>query len=203
MRCREAKRLRLAAATGPLAVPRRDALRAHLACCPACAEESRMDGWIERDLAALREELPFDVDVSDRVLRAVATLGPPRDDRPSPWQLGWAAAAAVAAGLVAAAGLGSLVAGRGEALSQAAGLVRALWGTTVALVRPVAALARTVLGALWSVLEWMVQTAGGAGSSQAAAWSLLVGWTLVLTTALLFVGRDLLRGSPLFPGKEF
>lgn len=202
MHCREARRMRLAEAAHTLPSSRLGLLRAHLACCPECAEENRMDGWIERDLAALRGELPFDLDVSPRILEAVALLGPPPGERPSARLLGWAVAASIAAGLVSLTALGSLIAGRGQAIDQAAGLFQALGSAAATLLRPVWGLTRTVLAAVLSLGEAVTGPGGPAQVIHTASWSLVAAWFLAVATSVWFVGRDLLRDPLRSVGKE-
>lgn len=202
MRCREARQWRFAEAEGNLPAERQRLLRAHLACCPACAERTRMEGWLERDLAALGDAPGVEIDVTPRVLAAIGRLGPPRAERPTTRQLGWAGASAAALALLALAELAALLAGRGDAVSQLRTVARAAGAVIMAVVRPVAAVAQAFFDLTISLLQQVLEIGVSSGAIQAAGWSIVAGWLIVFSTTGVFVGRDLLRGPRLDSRKE-
>lgn len=101
MRCREARIAIVERGWDPLPAARDAALRVHLGSCRACAgaadEESK---WLD-ELTGLRAEFPGDVDVVGGVLRRIGRLQPVAREEVPAAELGWAAAAAVLATLLA------------------------------------------------------------------------------------------------------
>lgn len=129
MRCeqaREALTLRDAGALGSTELVR---LQNHLGRCNACVEFARNERAIVEELASLRGRADVTVDVRARVLREVRELEPGTGDRVSPFQLGWAAAAALAASVGLAWGFRWAEPGMGAA----GGKLVALGGTGLSL----------------------------------------------------------------------
>ena len=197
MRCREAQRWGLAEAEGRLAADRGRALRAHLACCPRCAERARLDGWIERDLAALRELPDFSIDVSARIRSSLASLGAPLHDRPTPRQLSWSGLAAAALAALALAELFDVLHRGSGAPAQLRLLARATGSVALALARSLLSLTQAAIDATAAVLQTLFAAAVSGGAIETAGWTILAGWLVVLSTTGLCVGRDLVRGRRL------
>jgi predicted anti-sigma-YlaC factor YlaD len=67
-------------------------LDAHLGQCPACSGVEQADRWIVDELASLRGQIPYRVDVRRRVMVEIDRLEPTDRQEVSAWQLGWATA---------------------------------------------------------------------------------------------------------------
>jgi predicted anti-sigma-YlaC factor YlaD len=64
----------------------------HLGQCPACSGVEQADRWIVDELASLRGQIPYRVDVRRRVMVEIDRLEPTDRQEVSTWQLGWATA---------------------------------------------------------------------------------------------------------------
>ena len=92
MNCRSAKAAINERTLGRLASGRAVALEAHLRHCAACASIERADRWVVDELASLRGQIPYTVDVRRRVMIEIERFEPLDRQEVSPWQLGWATA---------------------------------------------------------------------------------------------------------------
>jgi len=77
---------------GRLSSDRALELATHLGRCPACASAEQADRWIVDELASLRGQIPYSLDVRRRVMIEIDRLGPTSRHEVSAWQLGWATA---------------------------------------------------------------------------------------------------------------
>jgi hypothetical protein len=104
VRCTDARKAIVERHLGALSRDAEVELRSHLDGCADCFAEARFEDVLARELPMLRGAEPFRVDVTGRVLREVAALGPVRTGLLPFRYLGWAAAAMVAFWLVWMAG---------------------------------------------------------------------------------------------------
>lgn len=104
MRCTAARKAIVERHLGMLSRRAEVQLRSHLDGCADCSAEARFEDALARDLAMLRGAEPVRVDVTGRVLRELASLGPVRTGFLPFRYLGWAAAAMVAFWVVWMAG---------------------------------------------------------------------------------------------------
>jgi hypothetical protein len=179
------------------------ALKTHLAGCPACAERERAERLMLEDLAALRRTAPDEVDVRERVAAALRDDPPlaPRDV--SPWQLGWAAAAALAAVAV-------LLPAVGASLRSAAPALRDLRAAAEGLATAAGSLISALVGIAAVPAGWLLGIVGPDGPLWALAeraQPAAVGTTAVLYATMavaitIVVGRDLRRPVPQWDRKE-
>lgn len=203
MRCREARTAIAERGWGPLRAGRRETLDAHLHGCDACAavecDELRLLG----DLAGLRTEVPFDVDVTRRVLQQVARLEPVVREEVPPSQLGWAAAIAVAATIVVLvtffgavpelATLGAQIQGlAGAAAHVVLGAAEVAW-TLLGVPFKLLGVALEALGALAPVLEWI---------RPAAVTTALLCYLAMMMTIFSVLWRDWTARTPALLDKE-
>ena len=146
MQCRRARRTITERRLQTLSPASERELQSHLAACAACAAEQVDERMVARELATLRREPPFRVDVTARVLRVItARRTIERRDVPVR-QLGWAAlATATALGVVV------LVAWKGfpPLIPQAVREARWLLGG----IESVASVVAVPLEALWAALH--------------------------------------------------
>ena len=191
MRCREAQRLVLESRLGLLDGHRLAELRAHALSCARCAAlDSEEDRWV-RDLAALREPLPFEIDVRSRVLDAI----PARRPGGFPWAVlrPWltpAAVAVVAMSAVFAVVLALVPDLAGELRPWTAGVGAALPGLKQPLISLLGALKGVGLGVL-KLVQLAGQVAMAAEPLLRAA--LLTALVTTLGISALVLGRDLRR----------
>ena len=68
MRCRRAQAAVVERGSGLLAPAEELALQRHLKGCPDCASEERIEHLLRAELSALRQEIPYPVDVRARVM---------------------------------------------------------------------------------------------------------------------------------------
>jgi hypothetical protein len=94
MICKHARLAIIERELEPLSASRETALTRHLGRCPGCASVARAEARLAVDLATLREEYPFELDVRARVEQSIRARGTPHHDEVTVRQLGWAAAAA-------------------------------------------------------------------------------------------------------------
>ena len=95
MICRQARMAIIEGELEPLSPSVEAELAHHLGRCPACAAVARAEAQLAVDLATLREEYPFELDVRGRVAQSIQGFGAPHHDEVTVRQLGWAAAAAL------------------------------------------------------------------------------------------------------------
>jgi anti-sigma factor RsiW len=203
MRCREARTAIAERGWGALPPARRAALDAHLPHCAACAAVERDELRLLDDLAGLRTELPFDVEVTRSVLNQVTRLGPVVREEVPASQLGWAAAIAVAATAgLSVAFFGSMpsyatISAQIQGLAGAAARVvlggaEVLW-TLLAVSVKLLGVALQALGALAPVLEWI---------QPAAATTVLLCCLAMTTTIFTVLWRDWNAHTPALLDKE-
>ena len=142
MNCRKAARALDERSLGQLSPGKAAELDTHLRRCPACCSAERADRWIAQELATLRGQIPYSVDVRRRVMIEIDRTGPPVRNEVSAWQLGWA---------TAVVGLGAIA------------LLALLWGSwpewrtgvenVFALVQGLAEVSATLAGLLVSLLS--------------------------------------------------
>jgi len=203
MRCREARTAVAERGWGPLSAGRGAALDAHLHGCGDCAATERDELRLLGDLAGLRTEVPFDVEVTRRVLRQITGLGPVVREEVPARQLGWAAAIAVATtvglsfvffgSLPSYATLGAQIQGlAGNAARVVLGGAEVLW-TLAAVPIKLLGVVFEALGALAPVLEW-IQPAAGAVA--------LLCYLAMTTTILTVLWRDWTARTPVLVDKE-
>jgi hypothetical protein len=142
MICRRAIRALDERSLGRLAPAKAAKLETHLRQCPACSTAARVDRLIADELASLRGQIPYSIDVRRRVMLEIDRLGPAAREEVPASQLGWA---------TAVAGLGGIV------------LLVLLWGSwpewrvgmenVFALVRGLADVSATLFSVLLSLLS--------------------------------------------------
>jgi predicted anti-sigma-YlaC factor YlaD len=142
MICRRARRALDERSLGRLAPATAAALEDHLRQCPACSSAERADRFIIDELASLRGQVPYSVDVRRRVMIEIDRLGPTAREEVPASQLGWA---------TAVVGLGAIV------------LLVSLWGSwpewrvgmenVFALMRGLADVSATLAALLLSLLS--------------------------------------------------
>lgn len=187
MNCRQARRIVL----GSLGEPA--AYLEHLASCPECARERREQERLLGDLALLRTEAPFEIDVRERVMAALAKSAATRARSLGP-ALGWLLLGSVAS----AAGIVWSAIDRAETLRSVARLLARTAFQIVAkledLLRPAAALVSACRRLLASMLEVVVPILEHAfrllPSFQA---SLVAALTVMTLVTVLGVRRELRR----------
>jgi hypothetical protein len=197
MDCHDATTAIVERSLGALDPDREAALLVHLEGCPVCAAKAGAEADLGAALALLRTEPPFEVDVANRVLEAIAAIPPPRRDAVAARQFGWAALAA--AGLT----VGILVSGAFLAPSMI-GLAREAGRWTLGAGGGVARLgaaafatlasAKPLLGAAWDLLTAASLLVRKAEPLLRAASAVTVLAILILTTAV--IGRDFRARAP-------
>ncbi len=90
MICRRVIRALDERSLGRLAPAKAAELEAHLRQCPACASAERANRFIADELASLRGQIPYSVDVRRRVAIEIDRLGPAAREEVPASQLGWA-----------------------------------------------------------------------------------------------------------------
>jgi hypothetical protein len=201
MRCREVPALLLERELGSLGARDGAALGAHLERCPACARVAREERLLARDLAALGRALVDAPDVTARVLRQLPPGSlPPLSDSPSAWQVGWAAAIAVATtGSLAAA----IAAGIRELPARLSAWTRAS-GPVEAVLEPLSRAATWTANLVWETASALSGPLldHAARLEPLAAGSLLVGAALMATTIALVIGHDRRASRPGLGGRS-
>lgn len=204
MRCRAARRALLERSLGTGPGPAvAAALGKHLGACPACALEARLGERLTAELARLRTEVAFDLDVVERVLTRIPRMAPVAHDQVPFGRVGLlvAGTAACAAALLWTGTVHApvLFFGMRRLATTAAAISTAL----LELLRP----ARTVLGAglhlalhVWNLVLPLLQNVSGLAPSFEALTLACVA-VMTLTTALV-VRRDLRRTSQSLAEKE-
>jgi len=142
MNCRNARASINERDLGRLSSGKAVELETHLGQCPACSAVEQDDRWIVDQLASLRGQIPYRVDVRRRVMIEIERLEPTDRHEVSAWQLGWA---------TAVVGLGAVL------------LLALLWGSwpewrtgmenLVALLRGLADVSVTLAALLASILS--------------------------------------------------
>jgi len=203
MRCRRARSAIVNWGLGLLPAREAAELRLHLEHCAACQAESVAESRMVSELAALRRTLPAGLEVGRRVAVAVGELGPVARDEVSPRQLGWAAAATVAAGLVLAlvliAALPSAPALARE-LRALGGLAAGTWGRLEPALLALGLLPLRFIGTVAARLA-AAATALQQFAPLARSLTLAACAWMILTIGAV-VARDLVRGKPASLGKE-
>ncbi len=194
MRCRQARAALLEKEFGSLPGDLEAGLDQHLASCAECAGEAAFERRMVADLALLRGQIPYEIDVRPRVMVEIAERLRPVVPAFTSRELGWATFAAVAAGLtLVAVAIGGLpewtpalrdiftvVAGLKAPLQQFASVGFGLLLIPLKLLGPaIASLAE------WEPVLRKVQPVAAAGA--------LLATVGMLATIAFFVGRDLLR----------
>jgi len=188
--CHEA---RSALAFGPGEDPE---LERHLSGCPGCSRLAAADRRIDEARLALAAEIPWTVDVRDRVLREIARLGRTERDEVHAWQLGLAAATALLA--IVALALLAL-----HAQSDWGAAARTLDGLLHAAAGVASAIGAAALTALRAAMRLLAALRGAASPVAGIASRLEplavtgVGlcYAIMAGTILHVLARDLRRGA--------
>jgi hypothetical protein len=202
MICRRARRAIDERSLGRLAPARTAELETHLRQCPACSSAERADRLIVDELASLRGQIPYSVDVRRRVMIEIDRLGPTDRNEVPAAQLGWA---------TAVVGLGGIV------------LLVLLWGSwpewrvgmenVFALVRGLAEVSTTLATLLISLLSipfkmiaglrdlWIEVPSAAARLKPFAIFGVALCYLIMAGTIVGVVGRDL-RHSATTPACE-
>jgi hypothetical protein len=185
------------ASLGGLAPEAEAALCVHLAVCPGCAAEARAEADLEAALALLSTDPPFEADVANRVLDAIAAMEPPRRDAVPARQLGWAALAAagltvgiLVSGVYLAPSIFGLALEAGRSLPAAGGVLARLGGAALATL----ASTKPLFVATWDLLTAASTLVRKAEPLFRGAAALTVLAMLILTTAV--IARDLRGRAP-------
>ncbi len=167
-------------------------LASHLETCPDCVELARGERTLSRDLSGLRLEIPFEVDVTARVLHEVRTSSAAPREVVSPVSLGWASAVAAAAGVALAVALWQMLPGLTPLVSAGADLLAPVGGAIVKLAGAALDVLSVPLKMLWS-LAGKLWTLTGRLASWEPLFTLAVGlgYGLMAVIIALFVGRDI------------
>jgi predicted anti-sigma-YlaC factor YlaD len=166
----------------------------HLAGCDSCAATERADRFIAGELASLRGQIPYTIDVHQRVMIEIDRLAPPDRQEVSAWQLGWSTAIVALAAMV---------------------LVVLLWGSwpewssgvenAIVLVQGLAEVAVTLGTLLLSLLAvpfkmiaglrdlWLELPAAAARLRPFAITGVALCYLFMAATIVRVVGRDLRR----------
>ena len=192
MNCRSARGTINERDLGRLSPDRALALATHLRRCPACSSSEQADRWIVDELASLRGQIPFTVDVRRRVMIEIDRLGPTTRHEVSTWQL---------ASATAIVGLGVIT------------LLALLWGSWpewrtgmengVALLRGLADVSTTLAALLISLLSipfrlfvglrdlWATIPSVASGLKPFAIVGVALCYLIMASTVVGVVGRDL------------
>jgi hypothetical protein len=197
MRCRDARRALLEQNLGMARRETRSGLSGHLERCPTCAIQERGEQRMLRDLASLRGEIPWEIDVRLTVMERIQMLGRIDRDEISVAQLGWSAAIAVLWVSVLFAGLGWLLPEGAPLIGELAGLLRALVDAgaaagaallaLLALPFKLAGILAKPLGAIGTLLK-QLEPLGLA--------AVAVSYAAMAATISLVIGLDLRRALP-------
>ncbi len=167
-------------------------LESHLESCPGCAALARGERTLSHDLSRLRLELPFEIDITARVLDAVEARPTVRRDAVSPASLGWASAVAAAAGLVLALALWQMLPDLAPLVSAGTDLLAPVGGAILKLAGVALDLLLVPLKMLWSLAGKLLGL-----TDRLASWQPLLtlavglGYGLMAVIIALFVGRDI------------
>jgi hypothetical protein len=197
MDCRCAKAAILRSALGDLDPGAQTALLEHLAGCPSCAANADTEAETSDALALLRAEAPFEIDVVERVLDAVAPGPPPARDAVPSGLFGWAALAAaglavgiLVSGAFLAPSLFGVVREAARWAVGAGGFLVRLGGTAAASVASM----KPLLVAAWVLLTTLSSLVQKAEPLIRAALIVTVLAILILSTAV--IGRDFRARAP-------
>jgi hypothetical protein len=197
MDCRHATTAILERSFGTLDPDREAALLAHLDGCPACAVKAGEEAGLSDALALLRTEPPFEFDVADRVLNAVAAFPPPRRETVPGRQLVWAGLAAavltvalVVSGAFLAPSMLGVAQGAGHAIVSTCGFLARLGRAAVETLGAMKPLFR----AAWDVLTTASMLIRKADPLLRGAAAVIFLGMLILTSAV--IGRDLRSRAP-------
>jgi hypothetical protein len=171
-----------------------DRASGHLERCVRCRAWIRDQDGIDLALAALRGDVPWDVDIGARVAARIAALERPGRDRRAGRQLAWAAGA----GLAAAAAIAMLAWLRlpdpALILAEARALAVALGETARALASPLPPLVAAAARLLPRMLEAAAALLGAAAGLRGAATAAIAACAATMAAiVLLVVGRDVRR----------
>jgi predicted anti-sigma-YlaC factor YlaD len=155
----------------------------HLQHCAACRQAAAFAATLAFDLRQLGRLAPPDVDVRARVLAATAALGRPSRSEVSPRQLGWAAATALACGVVVAA----VLAQDAPRLAEAGRAGLALGPDLLAAAKALGSVVVVPLGLLLDLLQAATPLVGLVGAAAVPC-----GLVMAATIAVV-VGLDLRR----------
>lgn len=192
MRCRTARKWILERQLGRRAGVHETALGAHVRTCPDCASDARAGEALARQLAALRADIPFPLDVADLVMLRIGALGTVKRSDRSGHQLAGIAAAT----LLVALGILGTVAWHAPALLNglqvAGGVLFELAAASLRFLRPagdlLGALGELIAHAGSALLAVLSPLGRLAPSFHGMAFATLL--IMTATTAFL-VGRDL------------
>ncbi len=167
------------------------ALESHLESCPVCTELARGERTLSHDLAGLRLEPSFEIDVTARVLHEVQILPAAARDGVSPASLGWASAVAAAAGLALAVALWQMLPELTPLISAGTDFLAPVGGAFVKLAGAALDVLLVPLKMLWGLAGKLLELTG-----RLASWEPLLtlalglGYGLMAVIIALFVGRD-------------
>ncbi len=193
MRCARARRLLLDRELGHVDPTLGAVLERHLETCPGCARESRLDMLVVADLALLRGEPTFELDVSDRVMTRVRELETVGRAEVPVWQLGWSTAAAVLTAVALVGGLWVMLPDLLHGARQLLAVAGSFRNAAMALTAPLIGLLEVPLRLLWSLAGALRAGSPLLNGLQPVGVGLGVLAFLVMTTTIGYVvGRDLL-----------
>jgi hypothetical protein len=200
MRCSRATKAILDGQVGPADAAREAALSLHLREYAACRRESLEAERMAVDLAGLRCDYPFEIDVRPRVLARLADLQRPSTTDVPTRQLGWAALAAGIAAVMLVGGFIELLpdlARLARGLLVAAGSLGDLIGR---LLQPLSLVMTVPLRLAWGLFKWAAPLLDGlqplAIGAAAACTAAMV------ATIAVVLSRDLRRTHPLMTREE-
>jgi len=194
MRCRIARKTLLDVELSLARPETGRALEAHLAGCADCAALASRERDLTADLAALRGELPFPVDVTARVAARLSTLPPHAHADIGLRQFGWAVTAAVIFAVTLLAGLGRAAPDLPGLFTEGRTFLAGLWLATSGLATPAAALATTLARAFGDLAASLAPAARTLKSLQPVALVTVAACTaMMLSSIVLVVGRDFMR----------
>jgi anti-sigma factor RsiW len=167
-------------------------LRAHIERCEACATSALDERRLSESLAVLRGEIPFEIDVTARVVRRIGEIAPKDHGDVPAWQLGWAAATAACLAVVVFA---SFVLVSGDLALVARDAWTAARGLTETLGRGLSALL-SLVAVPFRILVWLLDQLSRLGPLVARLEPFVVASSagaiaIMAATVILVVSRDL------------
>jgi predicted anti-sigma-YlaC factor YlaD len=164
-------------------------LALHLARCARCAKLQAGMRILNAELARLRTEPPFEIDLAPHVRSRLPSLDPVDRAAVPARQLGWAAASAIAAGLTLVVFAALFAPQLSLGARQALGLLSSVRPIASGLASTIAAAVAALFGALGSVLDSLpvlLRTV-----EPVAMPFIVLGYLAMAATIISIVGRDL------------